>query len=116
MRAFEILQEQSVEQDAQDALITLLTSMHAMGIAKVKVSQVIKSLEDQNFFMDISWVRENMQDMDIVDAESSDEENIMLNDVSGRSAAPQAGKPEQEQDSEQQVDRMAKHALNKRIS
>jgi hypothetical protein len=54
--------------------------------------------------------------MDIVDAESSDEETIILNDVSGKSAEPQAGKPEQEQDSEQQVDRMAKHALNKRIS
>jgi hypothetical protein len=116
MRAFEILQEQTVEQDAQDALITLLTSMHAMGIDKVKVSQVIKSLEDQNFFVDIPWIRENIQDMDIVDAESSDEENIMLKDVSGKSAEPQAGKPEQEQDSEQQVDRMAKQALNKRIS
>ena len=116
MRAFEILQEQTVEQDAQDALITLLTSMHAIGIDQVNINQIIKSLEDQNFFVDIPWIINNVEDMEIVDSDTSDEETIILKDVSGKSAEPQAGKPEQEQDSEQEVNLMAKQALNKRIS
>lgn len=116
MRAFEILREQTVEQDAHNALITLLTSMHAMGLNKVKISQVIKSLEDQNFFVDIPWVKTSIQDMDIVDMDSTDEETIMLKDVSGKSQEPPVEQPEQEQDSQQQVDSMAKQALNKRIS
>jgi hypothetical protein len=116
MRAYELLQEQTVEADALDALITLLTSMHAMDIEEIKIEQIIKSLEDQNFFVDYPWIINNVQDMGIVDTDASDEDKIVLKDVSGKTDQPtQEPQDQQEFDSEQQVDKMAKQALNKRI-
>lgn len=116
MRAYELLQEQTVESDAKDALITLLTSMHAMDIDEIKIDQIIKSLENQNYFVAYPWISNNVKDMGIVDADASDENKIVFKDVSGKTAQSSTTTPDQQElDSEQQVNKMAKQALNTRI-
>lgn len=114
MRAFEILREQSVEKDAQEALITLLTSMHALEINQVLITQIIKSLADQKFFVDVAWVQDNIKNIDIVDTSQSTPEKIILKSLSG---IPQEPEPNYDEPttSDETVDRMAKQALNKRI-
>ena len=118
MRAHELLCEQSHEDLARDALITLLTTQHAMGIPEITTKQLSKSLEDRNFFVDTAWIWEQAQKLDIVDKEKSDQKHLTLklpdqsdDDLEDLDAAV----PDQESDAEKKVDQLAAQALDKRI-
>lgn len=78
MRAHEFLCEQTHEDQAQDALVTLITTQHAMGIPEVKAAQLLKSLEDRNFFMDQDWLWDHVQQIPVVDVEASSPDQIKL--------------------------------------
>jgi len=113
MRAHEFLCEQSHEDLARDALITLITTQHAMGIPTIKTSQLLKSLEERNFFMDKNWLWGQVQDMSVVDVENSTPEEIVLDLPDSEPAVtPKAPvKP----DRAKAVQKMAKNALTQRI-
>ena len=113
MRAHEFLCEQSHENLARDALITLITTQHAMGIPEIKTHQLLKSLEDRNFFMDQDWVWGQVQNMPIVDVAQSKAEKIVLKLPNGEpESTPETPA---EPDSAQAVEKMAKKALAQRI-
>ena len=113
MRAHEFLFEQSHEDLARSALITLITTQHAMGIPEIKTQQLLKSLEDRNFFMDQDWVWGQVKSIPVVDTEKSEPTKIVLNlPNSGPEIAPEEPtKPDQSQ----AVEKMAKKALAQRI-
>jgi hypothetical protein len=114
MRAHEFLCEQSHEDLARDALITLITTQHAMGIPTIKTSQLLKSLEDRNFFMDQDWVWSQMHTIPVVDMQQSKPEQIVLK---LSSSEPEATPPKQptEPNNAKTVEKMAKNALAQRI-
>ena len=113
MRAHEFLCEQTHEDLARDALITLITTQHAMGIPEVKTSQLLTSLEDRNFFMDQDWVWSQVSTIPVVDMEQSKPEQIVLHlpNSEPEATAEQPTEP----DSSQAVEKMAKNALAQRI-
>jgi hypothetical protein len=78
MRAHEILREQSHEDQARDALITLLTTQHALGIPDIPMEKLLHSLEDRNYFMDADWVQAQVSNIPVVDAEASNNDQIKL--------------------------------------
>ena len=78
MRAQEFLCEDTHEDQAHDALVTLITTQHAMGIPEVKSPKLLKSLEDRNFFMDTDWLWAHAQQIPVVDVQSSSPDLIKL--------------------------------------
>lgn len=118
MRAHELLCEQSHEQLARDALITLLTTQHAMGMPEIQTAQLARSLEDRNFFVDTAWIWDQAQKMDIVDQDKSDQKHILLKlpDQSDDDLSDLNDQPtDTETDSEKKVNQLAAQALDKRI-
>ena len=115
MRAHEFLTEQDHEADARDALITLLTTNHALGINTIGVDQISRSLEDNNFFVDAEWIVNNSKQAAVVDADASTSSEIVLK-TDGASEQPdtQDAQPDLP-DQQSTVASMAKSALNKRI-
>ena len=113
MRAYEFLLEQTHEDLARDALITLITTQHAMGISEVKTDKLLKSLEDRNFFMDQDWVWDQVQNIPTVDQEKSTPEQIVVKLPNHEPETPTAepGEP----DTAKTVEKMAKKALAQRI-
>jgi hypothetical protein len=115
MRAHEFLTERDHEADARDALITLLTTNHALGINTIGVDQISRSLEDNNFFVDTDWIVNNSKQAAVVDADASTSSEIVLK-TDGASEQPdtQDAQPDLP-DQQSTVASMAKSALNKRI-
>lgn len=114
MRAHEFITEQSHEQDARDALITILVTQHALGIPRISFDQLSRSLAERNFFVDPEWLKTQIQDIPVVDQDQSSDTTIVL-----KSAEIAASKPEDEVedvdvDASSQVERMAQRALAKR--
>jgi len=114
MRAHEFLCEQTHEDQAHDALVTLITTQHAMGIPEVKPEKLLKSLEDRNYFMDADWLWDHAQQIPVVDVEASSADLIRLK-------LPKTGKSEPESSNEMpavapslRVEKMAKQALAQR--
>ncbi len=114
MRAHEFLCEQTHEDQARDALITLITTQHALGIPEIKTKKLMKSLEDRNFFMDQDWVWQHAQQIPVVDTESSKPEQIVLK-LPNNEPEAQAAEPDAPEDQTKTVEKMAKQALAKRI-
>ena len=113
MRAHEFLCEQSHEDLARDALITLITTQHAMGIPDIKTHQLLKSLEERNFFMDQDWLWSQVETIPVVDMEQSKPDQIVLHlPNSEPDLTPEAPA---EPDQAQAVEKMAKKALAQRI-
>lgn len=114
MRAHEFLCEQTHEDQAHDALVTLITTQHAMGIPEVDVEKLMKSLEDRNYFMDMDWIWDHAQQIPVVDVEASSPDHIKLK--LPRSAPTDDNKvPEPTTpDPSDRVEKMAKQALAKR--
>lgn len=118
MRAHELLCEESHEDLARDALITLLTTQHAMGMPEIQTKQLSQSLEDRNFFVDTAWIWDQAQKLDIVNKDKSDQSHIVLNlpDQSDDDLSDLEDTPaDTETDAEKKVDQMAGQALDKRI-
>lgn len=115
MRAHEFLTEQDHEADARDALITLLTTNHALGINSVGVDQLSRSLEDNNFFVDTDWIVSNSKQAAVVDADATTDQEIVLK-TDGASEQPDTEDQQTDlPDQQTTVASMAKRALNKRI-
>jgi hypothetical protein len=118
MRAHEFITEKDHEQDAKSALITIITTNHAMGISPISIKQLVKSLANKNFFVSEDWVLTAAKNIPIVDTDATDEKNVVLKDVkSGRASDKSSDTPIEtdQDDSEKQVARMADRALDKRI-
>lgn len=118
MRAHEFITEQDHEQDAKSALITVITSNHAMGISPISIKQLVKSLADRNFFVSEEWVLEAAKEIPVVDEDATDEEQVVLkNVISGRSddGEHSSGEKQKTTDDKHKVSQMAKSALGKRI-
>jgi hypothetical protein len=114
MRAHEFLTENAHEKAARDALITLLTTNHALGIKSLSMDQLIKSLENRNFFVDPDWVSDQVKDIPVVNPEASNFKTVVLQ-LSRAQASDSEPQPEPKIDSDQdQVERMAKRAMNAR--
>ena len=113
MRAHEILCEQTHEDLARNALITVITTQHALGIPEIASDKLLKSLEDRNFFMDQDWLFNQVQSIPTVDAEGSKPELIVLKlpAQAPKTAAPAT----QEPDAAGTVEKMAKKALAQRM-
>jgi hypothetical protein len=118
MRAHEFLCEQTHEDQARDALITLLTTQHALGIPEIDTDKLLQSLEDRNFFMDADWISAQVSDIPVVDAESSTPDNVVLRlpRKPGQNSASDAGDADVPvmPDSSDRVAQMARKALAKR--
>ena len=114
MRAHEFLCEQTHEDQAHYALVTLITTQHAMGIPEVDIEKLLKSLEDRNYFMDMDWIWDHAQQIPVVDVEASSPDHIKLK--LPRSAKVDATKEAEPAapDPSDRVEKMAKQALAKR--
>lgn len=114
MRAHEFLCEQTHEDQAHDALVTLITTQHAMGIPDMDTEKLLKSLEDRNFFMDMDWIWDHAQQIPVVDVNASSPDHIKLK--LPRSAKTDVAKAEAPAatDASDRVEKMAKQALAKR--
>jgi hypothetical protein len=115
MRLHQLLSEQTHEDLARDALITLLATNHAMGIESVATSKLLKSLERRNFFVNAAWLKDQISNIDIVDADASDDDTIKIRVENGDDTSDQTMPTDDEQAQRDTVDRMAQRALNKRI-
>ncbi len=114
MRAHEFLCEQTHEDQAHDALVTLITTQHAMGIPEVKPEQLLKSLEDRNYFMDADWLWSHAQQIPVVDVDASSEDLIKLKlPKTGKQDTPDQPPPAPADPSDR-VEQMAKQALAQR--
>lgn len=115
MRAHEFLTEQNHEQAARDALITIITTNHALGITKIKPVQLAKSLEDRNFFVDADWIKNQLQDIPVVDQDKTTDDQVVLTTSEfGASQPEQSSLPDLDTDTQTSVEKMAKRALAKR--
>lgn len=110
MRAHEFLREHTSEQDIQNQLATILTSLHANGIGNITIPQLRKSLEDLGYFVNRQWIQDNSRKLGIV--KDVDDSSITL-DVETDEPTPEA--PDTDAD-EQKVAQMAKKALSRRKS
>lgn len=118
MRAHEFITEQNHEQDAKSALITIITSNHAMDISSISIPQLVKSLADKNFFVDEDWVFRNAKEIPVVDVDATTQEQVVLKNVtSGRAddGAESSDTKQKTTDDKDLVGKMAKSALDKRI-
>lgn len=115
MRLHQLLSEQTHEDLARDALITLLTTNHAMGIESVDTSKLLKSLENRSFFVNTDWLKGQISSIDIVDADASNDDMIKLRVDNEDDGDDQTSPVDDEQTQKSTVDRMAQSALNKRI-
>lgn len=114
MRAHEFLCEQTHEDQAHDALVTLITTQHAMGIPEVKPEKLLKSLEDRNYFMDADWLWDHAQQIPVVDVEASSPELIKLKLPKTGKTEPEAAPELDATDQSDRVEKMAKQALAQR--
>lgn len=114
MRAHEFLCEQTHEDQAHDALVTLITTQHAMGIPEVKPKQLLKSLEDRNYFMDADWLWDHAQQIPVVDVDASSVDLIKLKLPSTGTSEPLPSPDQTPQDKSDRVEQMAKQALAQR--
>jgi hypothetical protein len=120
MRLKDILSEQTHELQARDALITILTTDHALGIGQVTVDQIIKSLEKLNFFMDKNWIRDQARQIDVVDSDQSTADTIVLQSTkSEKPGEPETTEPETNPETTDMdkdvVSKMAQQAADRRI-
>lgn len=118
MRAHEFITEQDHEQDAKSALITIITSNHAMGISPISIPQLVKSLADRNFFVSEEWVLTAAKEIPVVDVDATNEKQVVLKNVT--SGRPDDGEStsstkRKTTDDKSKVSQMAKSALDKRI-
>lgn len=120
MKIHEILCEQNHEDQARDALITLLTTQHALGIPETSMQQLLQSLEDRNFFMDADWIQQQISDIPVVDMDASDDDTVVLKLPRTSSASTSANSTQKSQDQDpdiqNKVKNMAQKALAKRMS
>ncbi len=114
MRAHEFLCEQTHEDQAHDALVTLITTQHAMGIPEVDTEKLLKSLEDRNFFMDMDWIWNHAQQIPVVDVNASSPDHIKLKLPRSTQQEPSQDAPPAVTDQSDRVEKMAKQALAKR--
>jgi predicted Zn-dependent protease len=114
MRAHEFLTENAHEKAARDALITLLTTNHALGIKTIAVTQLTKSLEDRNFFVDADWIVDQIQDIPVVNASASNFKKIVMQLTrTDTDDQPEQAEPEAST-FDDKVEKMAKRAVNSR--
>ena len=115
MRAHEFLTEQNHEQEARDALITILATNHALGIFQITPAQLAKSLEERNYFVDSAWINSQLQNIPIVDQEKTTADTVFLTTSEFGQTAPEAEPlKDLETETERSVEQMAKRALAKR--
>jgi hypothetical protein len=114
MRAHEFLCEQTHEDQAHDALVTLITTQHAMGIPEVKPEKLLKSLEDRNYFMDADWLWDHAQQIPVVDVEASSPELIKLKLPKTGKTEPEAAPEPDATGQSDRVKQMADKALAQR--
>jgi len=120
MKLSELLCEQSHEDLAHDALITLITTNHALGMTEISAKKLLKSLEDRNFFMDSDWLWDHVQQIPIVDADASTKSLIKIKQPTDTDTDVDSDADSDKTDADapdtnsKTVDRMAKRALAKR--
>jgi hypothetical protein len=115
MRASEFIHQKLIETDREkeirEALLTLLTTMHATNIPSVSVSQLRKSLETAGYYVPLSWILDEVKEIPIVT--DVDRGQVNLDIPLSDTEADSASQPSQEQN-DSKVEQMARKALARR--